>query len=121
MKKYIVEFGMGTDFHGQDVTKAAKKAVKDAVSRSCLCGLEDVLGIAEADFKRRVFIKCTVAVSRPEEVDAAAVAQMLPVGTVEVTAVPGGLVVDGLCIRDFGDCDKSIEAAIAALEVYIRD
>lgn len=37
MKKFIVEFGMGTDFHGQDVTKAAKKAVKDAVSRSCLC------------------------------------------------------------------------------------
>ena len=43
LKKFIVEFGMGTDFHGQDVTKAAKKAVKDAVSRSCLCGLEDVL------------------------------------------------------------------------------
>ena len=26
LKKFIVEFGMGTDFHGQDVTKAAKKA-----------------------------------------------------------------------------------------------
>ena len=49
LKKFIVEFGMGTDFHGQDVTKAAKKAVKDAVSRSCLCGLEDVLGLT--DFK----------------------------------------------------------------------
>lgn len=52
LKKFIVEFGMGTDFHGQDVTKAAKKAVKDAVSRSCLCGLEDVLGLT--DFKRQV-------------------------------------------------------------------
>ena len=46
MKKFIVEFGMGTDFHGQDVTKAARKAVRDAVSRSCLCGLEDVLGLS---------------------------------------------------------------------------
>lgn len=121
MKKYIVEFGMGTDFHGQDVTKAACKAVKDAVSRSCLCGLEDVLGIAEEDFIHRVFIRCTVAVSRPAEVDTQAVARMLPVGTVEVKTAQGGLVVDGLCIKSFGDCDKSIEAAIAAVEVYIRD
>ena len=40
MKKYIVELGLGSDFHGQDVTKAAKKAAKDAISHSCLCGLE---------------------------------------------------------------------------------
>lgn len=31
MKRYIIEFGMGTDFHGQDAGKAAVKAVKDAV------------------------------------------------------------------------------------------
>ena len=76
MKKFIVEFGMGTDFHGQDVTKAAKKAVKDAVSRSCLCGLDEVLGLT--DFTRQVRILATVAVSRPEEVDCAAVAEALP-------------------------------------------
>ena len=69
MKKFIVEFGMGTDFHGQDVTKAAKKAEKDAVSRSCLCGLDEVLGLT--DFTRQVRILATVAVSRPEEVDCA--------------------------------------------------
>ena len=50
MKKYIVEFGLGTDFHGQDVTKAAAKAAKDAISRSCLCGLEQVLGLT--DFRK---------------------------------------------------------------------
>ena len=85
MKKFIVEFGMGTDFHGQDVTKAAKKAVKDAVSRSCLCGLDEVLGLT--DFTRQVRILATVAVSRPEEVDCAEVASALPVGTVEVRPV----------------------------------
>ena len=108
MKKFIVEFGMGTDFHGQDVTKAAKKAVKDAVSRSCLCGLDEVLGL-------------TVAVSRPEEVDCAEVASALPVGTVEVRPVKGGLTVDGLCIEAFGDRDCSIEAALAAVEVFITE
>lgn len=119
MRKFIVEFGMGTDFHGQDVTKAAKKAAKDAISRSCLCGLDEVLELT--DFKTQVFIRATVAVTRPEEVDCAAVAEVFPVGTVEVLPVQGGLRCDGLCIPAFGDCDKSIEAAVAAVEVYISD
>ena len=42
-KKYIVEIGMGADLHGQDVTKAGRKAVKDAISHSCLCGLQEIL------------------------------------------------------------------------------
>lgn len=119
MRKFIVEFGLGTDFHGQDVNNAAIKAVKDAVSRSCLCGLEEVAGIT--DFKKQVLIQATVAVSRPEAVNAAEVAAALPVGTVKVNVVKGGLVVDGLNIPAFGDSDKSIEAAIAAVEVYIAD
>ncbi|HIT29992.1 MAG TPA: Lin0512 family protein [Candidatus Scatomorpha stercorigallinarum] len=119
MKKFIVEFGLGTDFHGQDVTKAAKKAAKDAVSRSCLCGLEEVLGLT--DFKEQVFIRATVAVTRPEDVRCEEVAEVFPVGTVEVVAVQGGLKCDGLCIPAFGDCDKSIEAAVAAVEVYVEE
>ncbi|HBD86459.1 MAG TPA: hypothetical protein DC001_03440 [Clostridiales bacterium] len=119
MRKFIVEFGLGADFHGQDVTNAAKKAVKDAISRSCLCGLEEVAGIR--DLEKQVFIKATVSVSRPEAVDAAAVAAALPVGTAEVFVVKGGLTVDGLNIPALGDNGKSIEAAIAAVEVYIAD
>ena len=45
MGRFIIELGMGADLHGQDVTKAAKKAVEDAISMSCLCGLREVLGI----------------------------------------------------------------------------
>ncbi len=119
MKKYIVELGMGADFHGQDVNNAAKKAVKDAVSRSCLCGLEEVLGLTDLD--KQVFIRATVAVSRPDEVNEEMVASVLPVGTVEVLPIQGGLTVDDLCIPGFGDRDKSIEVAVAALEVFIKE
>ena len=119
LKKFIVEFGLGTDFHGQDVTKAAKKAAKDAISRSCLCGLEEVLELK--DFKRQVFIRATVAVTRPEEVRCEEVAEVSPVGTVKAFAVNGGLRCDGLCTPAFGDCDKSIEAAVAAVEVYVEE
>ena len=119
MKKYIVELGLGSDFHGQDVTKAAKKAAKDAISHSCLCGLEEVLGLT--DFKNQVYIRATVAVTRPEEVDCEEVASVFPVGTVEVVPVAGGLRCDGLCIPAFGDCDKSIEAAVAAGDGSVRE
>ena len=118
MKKFIVEFGLGTDFHGQDVTKAACKAAKDAISRSCLCGLEDYLqnGSTESD----VVIEARIAVSRPEDVYCVRVAEVFPVGRVSVVPVAGGLTVDGLCIPAFGDADQSIEAAVAAVTVYIN-
>ena len=118
MKRYVIEFGIGTDFHGQNVTHAAAKAVKDAVSRSCLCGLDEVLGIH--DLNTGVFVHVTVAVPRPEEVDVDKVAEVLPVGTVDVRAVPGGLHIPGLYVPDFGDEDESIEAALACVEVEIR-
>lgn len=119
MKRYIIEFGMGTDFHGQDVGKAAVKAVKDAVSRSCLCGLTELLGLEDLD--QSVKIQVTVAVSRPEEVNPGEIASCLPIGQVEVKAVKGGLQVPGLFIPRFGDKDDSIEVAIAAVEVGILE
>jgi uncharacterized protein (TIGR02058 family) len=117
MKRYIIEFGMGMDFHGQDVNKAAQKAVKDAVSRSCLCGLSEILDI---DLDNDVYITVTVAVSKPEKVDATSVAACLPVGKVTVKVVTGGLNVPGLYLARFGDKDDSIEVAIAVIEVGIK-
>ena len=32
MRRFIIEFGLGTDFHGQDVNKAAQKAVRRHVA-----------------------------------------------------------------------------------------
>ncbi|WP_304508643.1 Lin0512 family protein [Anaerotignum sp.] len=119
MGRYIIEFGIGTDFHGQDAGKAAVKAVRDAVSRSCLCGLTEVLGLEDLD--KSVKIKVTVAMSSPEKADSEEIVKCLPIGEVEVKAVKGGLQVPGLYIPRFGDKDESIEAAIAAVEVWILE
>ncbi|WP_128425540.1 Lin0512 family protein [Gudongella oleilytica] len=116
-KRFIIEFGMGMDLHGQDISKAAAKAVKDAVSRSCLCGLEEVLGIK--DLNTSVEIEVTVAVSRPEEVDDRKIKEQLPIGSVKVEAVKGGLTIPGLYIPALGDNDNTIEAALACVEVFI--
>ena len=102
---------MGTDFHGQNVTKAAVKAVKDAISHSCLCGLSEVLALKD--------FTVTVAVSRPEEVNPETVAACLPIGEVIVKTVSGGMHVPGLFLPRFGDADDSIEVAIAVVEVFV--
>ena len=72
MRRYLIEFGMGMDFHGQDVSKAAVKAAKNAISNSCLCGLQEVLGMEDLN---QVKIKVTIAAPRPEEIDCQQVAE----------------------------------------------
>jgi len=43
-KGFIVEIGMGIDLHREDATQAACRAVKDAISKSCLCRLVEISG-----------------------------------------------------------------------------
>jgi uncharacterized protein (TIGR02058 family) len=121
MERYIIEFGLGTDFHGQSVTRAAEKAVRDAVSRSCLSGLQEVLGLSLDEMNEKVLLKISIAVSRPEEVDVEVVATHLPIGKKEFTLVTGGLKVRGINISEFGDSDDSIKSAIACIEVCMID
>jgi uncharacterized protein (TIGR02058 family) len=120
MKRFIIEFGSGMDFHGQDVNKAAVKAVKDAVSKSCLCGLTEILELGDTGLDERVEIKVTVAVSDPDAVKLDEIAAVLPVGKVTLNAVKGGLTIPGIMIERFGDKDDTIEAALAALEVFVK-
>jgi uncharacterized protein (TIGR02058 family) len=108
------------DFHGQDVTKAAVKASKDAISRSCLIGLNEVCGFSQEDVDQNVMIDVTVAVSRPEEVDEEEVRKCFPVGKVTVHAVKGGLKTDGLYFTRFEGKDDSIEACLACVKVEIK-
>ena len=82
----ITEMGMGVDVHGRDATKAAKRAVSDAIRHSSL-GFFRLLGKTPHD----MFVDVTVAVPNPESVDTEAVAKELPYGTIKVTAVKGGL------------------------------
>src|SRR6202158_1558246 len=82
----ITEMGMGVDVHGRDATKAARRAVSDAIRHSSL-GFVRMLGKTPHD----MLVDVTIAVPNPEAVDTAAVAKELPYGTVTVTAVKGGL------------------------------
>lgn len=117
MNRFIIEFGFGIDFHGQDVNHAAEKAVKDAISHGCLCGLEEVVGVTNP--KDQIAVHVMVAVSRPKEIDVNKIAKLLPIGKVDVKMMSGGMRVPGLYVPELGDKDDSIEAAIACVEVEV--
>ena len=82
----VTEMGMGVDVHGRDATKAAKRAVSDAIRHSSL-SFAPMIGKTRDD----MFVDVTIGVPNPDTVDTAAVAKELPYGTVTVTAVKGGL------------------------------
>ena len=43
-KRYVLELGSGIDLHGEDVNEAAKRAVRDAITRVSMIGLMDIFG-----------------------------------------------------------------------------
>lgn len=106
----ITEMGMGVDVHGRDATKAAKRAVSDAIRHSSL-GFTKMLGKTAHD----MIVDVTIGVPNPEAVDTAAVAKELPYGKVTVIAVKGGLEVPA---QTGGD---AITIANAAVIVSLDD
>ena len=109
MKRIILEMGTGNDLYGEDYTKAACRAVEDAIRHSSLI-LFRSLGFDHADMQ----VKVTIGVQQPNQVDTATVAQKLPRGKAEVTAVRGGLnVVDA----ENNECSV---VAVAAVEAYLN-
>jgi uncharacterized protein (TIGR02058 family) len=82
----VLEFGMGVDVHGQDCTKAARRAVSDAIRHSSLPLLGQI-----RERGGTMLVDVTVAVPDPGAVDLEAVKAELPHGRVSVHAVSGGL------------------------------
>ena len=86
MKRLILEMGTGNDLYGQDYTKAACRAVQDALHHSSLT-LFRSLGLDHQDMQ----VNVTIAVQAPDQVDTAVVAAELPRGKAQVTVCHGGL------------------------------
>ncbi|MCB1519970.1 MAG: Lin0512 family protein [Hyphomicrobiaceae bacterium] len=86
LERCITEMGMGVDVHGRDYTRAARRAVSDAIRHSSL-HLFRVIGKSRDD----MVITVVIGVPEPDRIDRAAVAAELPYGTVTVTAEKGGL------------------------------
>ncbi len=78
--------GMGVDVHGNDYTKAARRAVSDALRHSSL-NFFDAAGKSRGDMQ----VEVIVAVADPGAIDVDGDRTEIPYGTVTVTPVQGGL------------------------------
>jgi len=89
-KPQVLEFGMGVDVHGLDCTKAACRAVSDAIRHSSLPLFQEV-----RERGGTMLVDVMVAVPDPASVNLETVRRELPHGTVTVRPVQGGLRVPG--------------------------
>ncbi len=103
-KRVLLEVGSGNDWHGRDYTKAALRAVQDAIHHCSLTMLK-TLDIDPSE----MLVEVTIGVQRPEEVDRASIAKALPDGRVTVNVVRGGL---DVLNTDSSDLTVTADAAI---------
>lgn len=86
LKRMVLQIGMGTDIRGADYTKAAVRALRDALWHNSL-SVAGALGLSVDAMQ----VEVTIGVPHPELVDRAAVLAVLPHGTGTVSVVEGGL------------------------------
>lgn len=115
-KRYVIELGWGADLHGQDVTKASTKAVKDAISKSCLCGISEVLGMEDFNEMR---VNVSVFTPYPHLVNTEEVLKVVPFGQKTIEVKEGGMEAPGMFVKALGDSKDSIVVANAIVEVYV--
>jgi len=116
LKKFIMEVGMGLDQHGQDPTNAARKAVKDAISRNCLVGLLEIARLEDVD---EMIVEVLVACPHPEQVDAAQVLEAIPFGQKQIQVVEGGMIARSVYQPELGDTSDEAYVATAAVNVFV--
>ena len=107
-KRVILELGTGNVLHGGDYTKAALRAVQDALHHSSLAMIRTL----KINPKTDMFVDVTIGVQQPDRVDVEKVRASLPHGIVTVKVVKGGL--------DIADPDNNDPAVIASAAVAVR-
>lgn len=86
LQRIILEMGTGNDLYGEDYTKAAVRAVQDALHHSSIT-LFRTMGLDRESMQ----IEVTIGVHHPEKVDKDVIATQIPFGSVTVNCVKGGL------------------------------
>ncbi|MEO0767602.1 MAG: Lin0512 family protein [Pseudomonadota bacterium] len=105
-QRLIIEMAQGVDLHGADDTKAARRAVEQALQGASL----PIFGTLGVD-RETMRVVVHIGVPRPESVDVDVIAGLLPYGAVEVVVEAGGL--------DVPVAGEVHVMAVAAIEVFL--
>ena len=111
MKRMAVEIGMGTDIRGADYTKAAVRALRDALWHNSL-NVADAVGLPTDS----MVVEVLIGVPKPDLVDKAEVLKVLPHGTGTVKVFEGGLEI----FNDAGTGSTVLAHAAAIVRLDIK-
>lgn len=112
----FIEMGMGIDLHGQNVTKAAVRAVQNAIHHNSMPGIVGVLPNQDIN-QMKVKVKLAVPTDK-EKLDLALVKAELPYGQVTIEVIDGGmLTTSGIVLAEKEDKNDLVYVVIASVEV----
>ncbi|KAF3451371.1 hypothetical protein FNV43_RR07466 [Rhamnella rubrinervis] len=119
MKLLFVEMGVGYDQHGQDITAAAMRACRDAISSNSIPAFRrgSIPGVTFGQMKLQ--IKLGVPHSLQHSLDVERVKSVFPYGEIlNVEVVDGGLICSsGVHVEEMGD--KNDDCYIVNAAVYV--
>jgi len=115
-KVMFIEIGMGIDLHGQNVTKAAVRAVQNAIHHNSMPGLRSVLPNNDLH-NMKVNVRLAVPIDK-DQLDLEVVRKELPYGEVTFEVVDGGMLTSsGVVLVEKEDKNDLIYVVIASVEV----
>ena len=122
-KSFIVQIGQGVDQHGHDndCTNAAIKAIKNAISNNCLTGLSEICEFKEPKDFLKMKVSVKIGAPFPENIDQKKVLKAIPFGEKEIDVVKGGLVAQGIRIKELGDTSNDMIICDAAVNVLVKE
>ncbi|KAK4745400.1 hypothetical protein SAY87_011712 [Trapa incisa] len=119
MKLLFVEMGVGYDQHGQDITVAAMRACRDAISSNSIPAFRrgSIPGVTFGQMK--LIIRLGVPHSLQQSLDIDRVKSIFPYGEIiNVEVVDGGMICSsGVLVEEMGD--KNEDCYIVNAAVYV--
>ncbi|MFX1376430.1 MAG: Lin0512 family protein [Promethearchaeota archaeon] len=121
-KRLIIQIGAGVDQHGHnnDCTNAAIKAVKNAISNNCLCGLSEICNLKEPKDLTRMMVHVKIGAPYQDNIDEKRILEAIPFGEKSIEVVKGGLIAEGIMIKELGDTSDQIIICNAAVTVSVK-
>ncbi|WP_077298634.1 Lin0512 family protein [Virgibacillus pantothenticus] len=117
MKQILfIQAGTGIDVHGQDITKAAVRAVENAIWFNSMPGIEHSLPDQKLE-NMKVNVRLAVPLDR-KLLDTEKVKDAVPYGSVTVDVTDGGMATSsGIILEDKDDENDLMYMVNAAVEV----